>query len=111
MNTERVCLAKRRCRELGVEKVIIASETGRSALRALEVFRGEDVRILMFTHYPETTWGPRGEIPDRAHEEGVLQDKGEAVEGRSQDNPGHEVLRPSLEVPEVGLSHARGHNR
>ena len=48
--------------ELKLNKVVIASETGRSALKALEIL-GTDVEIIVVTHYPATTWGPRGTIP------------------------------------------------
>ena len=63
INTEKVLhLAKKRCEELGIEKVVIASETGRSALKALEVFNDGNIRIIVVTHYPATTWGPKGDI-------------------------------------------------
>jgi hypothetical protein len=64
INTEKVLrLAKRRCEELEINKVVIASETGRSALEAVSVFRGIEARIIVVTHYPATTWGPKGDIP------------------------------------------------
>jgi hypothetical protein len=64
VNTEKVLRAVRlRCEELGLNKVVIASETGRSALKALDVFRGADINMIVVTHYPATTWGPKGEIP------------------------------------------------
>ncbi len=63
-NTDAVLrLARQRLEELGLRSVIIASETGRSALKALEAFRGLDVRLVIVTHYPATTIGPKGEIP------------------------------------------------
>ena len=55
--------ARRRCNELGIRDVIIASETGRSAIKALEVFNDDGIRITVVTHYPSRTWGPKGEIP------------------------------------------------
>ena len=55
--------ARRRCNELGIRDVIIASETGRSAIKALEVFNDASIRITVVTHYPSRTWGPKGEIP------------------------------------------------
>jgi len=64
VNTERTLLAARnRCKTLGLSKIIIASETGRSALRALEVFKGLDIVLIVVTHYPASTWGPKGRIP------------------------------------------------
>jgi hypothetical protein len=63
-NTEKVLqAAKKRCKELGIDQIVIASETGRSALKAVEVFRGTKTKIIVVTHYPATTWGPRGDIP------------------------------------------------
>jgi len=64
VNIEKVLhAARRRCEELGIDKVIIASETGRSALRAIDVFRDSNTKIIVVTHYPATTWGPKGDIP------------------------------------------------
>jgi len=56
-------IVKKRCIELGPKTVVIASETGKSAVKALDLFKGTGVRIIVVTHYPATTWGPRGEIP------------------------------------------------
>lgn len=64
INTKKLLrLARKRCEELGVHKVVVASETGRSALKAVEVFRGTEAKIIVVTHYPATTWGPEGDIP------------------------------------------------
>jgi len=64
INTEKVLLlAKKRSKELGIEKVVIASETGRSALRALEIFSDVNIKMIVVTHYPATTWGPKADIP------------------------------------------------
>jgi len=63
-NTEKVLTAaRRRCEETEIGTVVVASETGRSALRALEVFEGSPTRLVVVTHYPATTWGPKGRIP------------------------------------------------
>jgi len=63
-NTEKVLHeVKLRCKETDLSKVVIASETGRSAIKALEVFKGTNVKIIVVTHYPATTWGPKGSIP------------------------------------------------
>ena len=64
VNTEEVLLAIRsRCEDSDLGKVVIASETGRSAMRALDVFKGTDIRMIVVTHYPASTWGPKGKIP------------------------------------------------
>ena len=63
-NTEAVLrLAKDRCDALKIKKIIIASETGLSALRAMEIFRESKVSLVIVTHYPATTTGPKGDIP------------------------------------------------
>ncbi|MGQ9538795.1 MAG: hypothetical protein ACUVTE_04320 [Candidatus Bathycorpusculaceae bacterium] len=43
--------------------MIIAFETGRSAIKALDVFKETNVKIIVATHYPTETWGPKGNIP------------------------------------------------
>jgi hypothetical protein len=64
VNTEKVLhAAKLRCEEKGLNKVVIASETGRSALKALNIFKGTKIKLIVVTHYPATTWGPKGDIP------------------------------------------------
>ena len=64
INTERVLsLARDRALELGISKVIVASETGRSALKALKIFRGTNVKLIVVTHYLAKTIGPKGDIP------------------------------------------------
>lgn len=64
INTETVLrLAQKRLEELAIKHLVLASETGRSALKALEVFRGREVNLIVVTHYPAKTWGPKGEIP------------------------------------------------
>jgi hypothetical protein len=64
VNTNKVLqTAKMRCEETGIDKVVIASETGRSALKALSIFSGTKIRLIVVTHYPAKTWGPKGDIP------------------------------------------------
>jgi hypothetical protein len=64
VNTDKALLAAReRCKKLGLGKVVVASETGRSALRALNFFKNLDIVLIVVTHYPASTWGPRGRIP------------------------------------------------
>jgi hypothetical protein len=63
VNTEKTLRAIRsRCEEIGINTVVIASETGRSATRALNVFKETNIQIIVVTHYPATTWGPKGDI-------------------------------------------------
>lgn len=63
-NTEKVLhLVRDRVKAKGISKVIIASETGRSAVKALDVFKGINVKLTVVTHYPAITWGPKGNIP------------------------------------------------
>lgn len=50
-------------RKIGIKKVVIASETGRSALKALEIFHGRNIKIIVVTHYPASIWEPKGDIP------------------------------------------------
>ena len=64
INTEKVLyLVKKTCEKIEIRKVVIASETGRSALKALDIFRGKDINLIVVTHYPASTWGPKGDIP------------------------------------------------
>lgn len=56
-------LARDRALELGIGTMVVASETGRSALKALEVLRGTDINLVVVTHPPATTRGPKGDIP------------------------------------------------
>ncbi len=68
VNTGKVLeLARDRALELGIGRMVVASETGRSALKASEVLRGTDVKLVVVTHYPERTHGPRGDIPIGLH--------------------------------------------
>ena len=58
-------VAVRRALEVGASALIVASETGRSALRAARLLRGlgAGLRLVVVTHPPDETWGPRGGIP------------------------------------------------
>lgn len=51
-----------RCKELEISQVIIASETGKSALKALTIFP-DNIKLIVVTHPPAKTWGPKGDIP------------------------------------------------
>jgi len=64
VNTQSVLiLARENAKQLGIRKVILASETGRSALHALEIFQDASVSIIVITHFPAFTDGPKGKIP------------------------------------------------
>lgn len=64
VNTGKVLeLARQRALELDIKKMVVASETGRSALKALDVLQGTGIKLIVVTHYPSETWGPRGNIP------------------------------------------------
>ena len=43
MNTDKSELARERAQELGIGKVVVASETGLSALKMLDEFEGSEV--------------------------------------------------------------------
>ncbi|MGQ9641819.1 MAG: pyruvate kinase alpha/beta domain-containing protein [Candidatus Bathycorpusculaceae bacterium] len=63
VNTEKVLQkAKLRCEEMRLNKVVVASETGRSAIKALSIFKGTKIKLIVVTHYPAATWGPKGDI-------------------------------------------------
>ena len=64
VNTEHVLtVAFRRAMDPEVAAIIVPSETGRSALKALEKAERLGVRLVVVTHPPDETWGPRGPIP------------------------------------------------
>lgn len=63
-NTTKVLeLAKKRAEQLGISKIVIASETGRSAIKALDYFTDSNYQLIIVTHFPASTIGPKGEIP------------------------------------------------
>ncbi|MBT9141515.1 MAG: hypothetical protein DDT30_02107 [Dehalococcoidia bacterium] len=64
VNTQKALeLSRDRARQLNIGKMVVASETGRSALRALKVLEGTDIKLIVVTHYPGETRGPKGDIP------------------------------------------------
>lgn len=72
VNTDKVIkLSKKRAFELGINKVIVASDTGRSALKAAKTFKGTNIKLIVVTTPPCTTWGPKGEIPSGIPDEKV----------------------------------------
>lgn len=58
-------LVRKRAIERGIFDVVIASETGLSALRAIEIFRDSKVKITVVTHYPSSVVSPKGEDAHR----------------------------------------------
>ena len=86
VNTVRTLeIACDRAEALGTRSVVIASETGQSALAALNVFKACPARLIVVTHYPATTWGPDGEIliglkrPERAETRRRLEESGVTI--------------------------------
>jgi hypothetical protein len=86
VNTQKALeLARDRALELGIEKMVVASETGRSALRTLKVLEGTDIQLVVVTHPPATTTGPKGEItiglsrPEYRHVKRYLEAQGAVV--------------------------------
>ncbi len=63
-NTSKVLeLARKRLHERSIGKAVIASETGRSILKAISIFQGSGCRIVAVTHSPDFSCGPKGDIP------------------------------------------------
>lgn len=63
INTDNVIeIAKNRALESGIQKLVVASETGRSALRAVKLLKNTNLKLIIVTHYPESTYGPKGKI-------------------------------------------------
>ena len=66
VNTRRVLeVAVNRAKDLSVRAIIVASETERNALKALEVIKrhGPTLKLVVVTHPPDKTWRPKGDIP------------------------------------------------
>jgi len=64
VNTRKVLqLACERAVELKISTMVVASETGRSALKAVSILQGKRISLTVVTHYPAQTWGPKGDIP------------------------------------------------
>ena len=56
-------LAKERAIERDIVTMVVASETGRSAVIAFEILKNTQIKLVVVTHYPDRTFGPKGEIP------------------------------------------------
>ncbi len=66
VNTDHVIdVAARRAIEMGVSALIVASETGRSALKVAKLLKdlNAGLKLVVVTHPPDETWGPEGKIP------------------------------------------------
>ncbi len=66
VNTEHVIkVAVQRALEVGASALIVASETGRSALKVAKTLKSlsTDLKLVVVTHPPSETWGPLGKIP------------------------------------------------
>jgi len=66
VKTEHVIkVAVQRAIEVNASALIVASETGRSALKTDKLLRDLNIelKLVVVTHPPEETWGPRGKIP------------------------------------------------
>lgn len=64
VNTDRVIRAAlNRALELGIRSMVVASETGVSALKAARALNDSGVQLVVVTHFPAKVWGPRGDIP------------------------------------------------
>jgi hypothetical protein len=64
VNTRHVLeVAIKRAVELGLRKIIVASETGRSAVEALRLVKKHNLGLIVVTHPPDKTVGPKGDIP------------------------------------------------
>ena len=66
INTDHVIrVAIQRALEVGASALIVASETGRSALKAAKTLGNlsSELKLVVVTHPPSETWGPRGKIP------------------------------------------------
>lgn len=81
--------------------MIIASETGRSAIKALDIFKETKVKIMVVTHYPAETWGPKGNMPIGLRQKEYAENlknlkKTDAKLSKAQDPSLH------LRVPPIG---------
>ena len=56
-------LARKRALDNKIRTVIIPSETGISALKAIQIFRKTEIQLVVVTHYPDRVAGPKGDIP------------------------------------------------
>ncbi len=64
VNTENLLNGvKQRAFARDIKFVVVPSETGISALKAIEVFRGTGISPVVVTHYPDRVSGPSGDIP------------------------------------------------
>lgn len=111
-NTEKVLhLAKSRCEETGINKVVIASETGRSAIKALGVFKGAKIELIVVTHYPASTWGPKGEILIGLKRKEYSETLKKIGRKPCENCPRNEAICTPHPLNKLGISNTRKHNR
>lgn len=73
---ETLALARERARARGISKVVLASTTGHTARKALEVFAEDEVQLIVIPH--QFGWdGPENPFPDDLLAE--LEEKGHRV--------------------------------
>ena len=64
VNTDIVLdIVRERVLEGGISKVIVASETGRSAIKTVEKLKDTRVEVIVVTHYPAYRYTNNGKIP------------------------------------------------
>jgi len=66
-------LSKRRALELGIRKILVALDTGRSVLKTVKAFSKTGTQLVAVTTPPCTTWGPEGDLPSGILDEKVRQ--------------------------------------
>jgi hypothetical protein len=75
INTDNLLKIVRECALQRDIPVIVASETGKSSLRALHIFGDTSIRMVVVTHYPATTWGSQRRYTHWALERGIHRSK------------------------------------
>lgn len=88
VNTENLLhAARKRCQELGISKVIVASSSGDSAKRAVRELGTKDYEIIVVTDRAEVVWDVES-LSEKAREEfRVRQGAKEHLSGISCDSP------------------------
>jgi hypothetical protein len=78
VNTNAIIEASRkRAIELKIDTILVASDTGRSALKAANALKGTAIKLIAVTTPPCTTWGPESDIPS-----GIVDEKTRIELGR-----------------------------
>jgi len=75
INTDKaIGLAKRRAEELGIRKVVVASETGLTALKVLDAFQGSEVIVVSSAAGTTVDGSVIGDLMIGITDEGILND-------------------------------------